>query len=431
MKILASNSHKALNTEQKSSFKGMYKTTGIIQSNTVMNKAILSLIGFQIPFCLSSNNKYERRERVVQGAWYMGVAYASPFFLLPFINKRVLLKSGITRGLKDRGVEIVRVSKDYLNEDAAKMVKGIKETAKQLEKNDKFKGIASDFEIILNKFPDKELLRQKLIGAHKDIFKYDFIFTSVLGGAAMPWISNFFTEITTGRKGYSGEFNMADEKYTDKLASKHEKYKYHKLALSFALAVLPAFILPKYAARAMAKKPAELKGLTKFFNQNAKLFDYTDGKFMSLLAYAAMWTLGDFPTYLLATRDKNELEYLAISRSIVGLSFFGGELAMSNWLGRSIDKAFKTELMDKEKLKKATTLEKIFTPARSLQTLEKLGKDAKTKKAAVSMYWGAMLLNAALLGYGIPKTLNVVLKKKVEKDLAKMNSSKGGAAENK
>lgn len=418
MKIFTN--YPTLKTKKKSTktdFKGLYKTTSTIQNNTVLNKAILSLIGFQIPFCLSANNKTERKERIVQGAWYMGVAYASPFFLLPFINKRVLLKSGITNNLKDRGVEIVRVSKEFLNEDASKMVSGIRKTAQNLEKEEKFKGIAEDFEGILKKFPDKEILRQKLIKAHKDIFKYDFIFTSALGGAAMPWISNFYTELTTGRKGYSGEFEMADEKYTDKMSEKHEKYKYQKLGLSFALAVLPAFIVPRQLSKAMSKNVKDLKGIPKFLNQNAKLFDYTDGKFMSLLTYAAIWTFGDFPTYLLATRDKNELEYLAVSRSIVGLSFFGGELALSNWIGRGLDKTFKTELMDKEKLKKAGTIGKIFTPARSLQNIKDLGLSKKTQKFAVGMYWGSLLLNAALLGYGIPITLNKVLKKKVEKDI--------------
>lgn len=418
MKILTQNANLDYN-KKKTDFNGLYKATSIIQDNTVLNKAILSLIGFQIPFCLSSNNKTERMERIVQGTWYMGIAYASPFLLLPFINKKVLLKSGIIEHMKDRGVEIVRVSKEFLNQDAKKMIEGIKETAKNLKKEKKFKGISDDFDKILNKFEDKELLRQKLINAHKNIFKYDFIFTSALGGAAMPWISNFYTELTTGRKGYSGEFEMAGENYTDKMAAKHEKYKYQKLALSFALSILPAFILPKQLAKSMSKNISELKGIPKFLNKNAKLFDYTDGKFMSLLTYAAIWTFGDFPVYLIATRDKNELAYLAISRSLVGLSFFGGELALSNWLGRTLDKTFKTKLMDMEKLKKANPIEKIFTPARSLHTIKNLGLDNKTKKFSVGMYWGALLLNALLLGYGIPKTLNVALKKKVEKDLKK------------
>lgn len=407
------------NNLKKTSFNGLYKFTSVIQDNTVLNKAILSLIGFQIPFCLSANNKTERNERIVQGTWYMGIAYAAPFLLLPFINKRILLKAGIIDSLKDKGVEIVRVSKDYLNSDAKKMIQGIKDTAKKLEEEKKFKGISTHFDKILNKFPEKEQLRQKLIKAHKDIFKYDFIFTSVLGGAAMPWISNFYTEITTGRKGYSGEFEMADSNYTDKMSSIHEKYKYQKLALSVALAVLPAFILPQKLAKSMSKNIKELKGVSKFLNKNAKLFDYKDGKFMSLLTYAAIWTFGDFPTYLLATRDKNELEYLAISRSIVGLSFFGGELALSNWLGRIFDKSFKTKLMDSEKLKKVGVMEKIFTPARSLSTIKELKLDNRTQKFAVGMYWGALLLNALLLGYAIPKTLNVALRKKVESDLTK------------
>lgn len=411
-------------TPPKTSFDGLYSATSMIQDNTVLNKAILSLIGFQIPYCLSANNKTEQKERVVQGSWFMGVSYLAPFVLLPFVNRRVLLKSGITDSLKDKGVAIIRVSKDYLNADTNKMVQGIKETARKLEEQKEFKGISEHFDRILEKFPDKEQLRQKLIKAHKDIFKYDFIFTSVLGGAAMPWISNFYTELTTGRKGYSGEFEMADRNYTDKMASTHEKYKYHKLALSVALAVLPAFIIPQKLAKSMSKNINELKGVSKFLNKNAKLFDYKDGKFMSLLTYAAIWTFGDFPTYLLATRDRNELEYLAISRSIVGLSFFGGELALSNWLGRTFDKVFKTKLIDSEKLKNAGVMEKIFTPARSLNTIKDLKLDKRTQKFAAGMYWGAMLLNALLLGYAIPKALNVGLKNKVEKDLTKEKNIK-------
>lgn len=412
------------NPSWKKDFKGTYNTTALIQNNTVLNKAILSLIGFQIPFCLTANNKYEQRERLLQGVWYMGTTYASPFFLLPFLNKRILYKQGITKGLSDKGVEIIRLSKDFLNKDSEKMVQGIKECAKFLEEKNGMKGMVKEFDQILDRFPDKEVLRKKLIKANQEIFKYDFIFTGITTGTAMPWVSNFFTEITTGRKGYSGEFKIADEKYTDKLSEKHEKYKYSKIALSVLFGIIPALVIPKMASKAMLKTGENLKGLPKFLNKNAKLFDYTDGKFMSLLTYAVIWSFSDFPAYLLATRDRHELKYLAISRSVVGLSFFGGELALSNWIGRIVDKKFKTNLLDKEKLKNAPVLQKIFTPARSLSKLENLNADKKTKTAAVAMYWGSMLLNAGIVGYGLPKLLNVALKKNVEKDLSKEKAAK-------
>ncbi len=332
--------------------------------------------------------------------------------MLPQINKLVLKNAGVIKNFKDKGVEIVRVSKGDLSENAAKMEKAIRKRGKEL-------GLEREFNEILKKFPDKEKLRETLINAHKNIFKLDFLTTSV-AITSLPWLVNLYTELTTGRKGYSGEFEMADEAYTDKQAKGHEENKDKKLLLSFGLAIAPALIIPGYVARAMKQGSEQLGRLSGWIKKNAKNFDYKDGKFMSLLTYAVMWHTGDLPSYLLAARDKHELKYNAVAFPVLGAFFFAGDRILNSVFGRFLDKHKGTSIMNTKGYEKAGFWKKLFMPMKSLKDIT----SAKSLKYAQGMYWGNMALTALLIGTIMPRILNRVLKKNVEAELEQENTTR-------
>ncbi|OGI03987.1 MAG: hypothetical protein A2Y25_01150 [Candidatus Melainabacteria bacterium GWF2_37_15] len=382
-----------------------------------MNRAVLGVFGFSIPYALNANNKTEAKERILDCSLYMTIAYGSPALLLPLINKTVLRRAGIIKNFKDKGVEIVRVSKGYLTENAPKMIKGIKEKGEEL-------GLEKEFNEILANFKGKEeTLRKTLIKCHKNIAAADFIFTNC-GIASIPWIVNEFTERTTGRKGYSGEFKMADKNYTDKQSEKHEKNKWKKMALSYALAITPSIVLPGVLAKAMLKNPAKLKGVSKWLNKNAQNFDYKDGKYMSMLTFAAMWITGEFPTYLLACRNKHELKYKSVAFPILGSFFFVGDRLLNNIFGRTIDRFKKTQIMNNKEYKNAGFWKKLWMPMKSLNDIKKLPGDlgVKSLKYATGTYWGNLAINAALLGVLLPKILNKVLHNDVKAETSPKNS---------
>jgi len=419
MKILSLklNNKPLENKRNQPAFKGLGSITHSIQSNTLMNRAFLSVFGFSIPFAFNANSKAERNERYINSVWYTAVAFLSPILILPFINKQVLKKGGIVKKLKDKGVDILKVSKEYLNKDASKMMEGIKKKGKEL-------GLQKEFDELLEKFPDKEKLRKKLIDCHKNIFKWDFLTTSV-AVTANPWITNIYTRLATGRTGYAGEFEMTDKNYTKKQTVNHEKNRYKKMIVSFAIAIAPALIIPGFLAKAMKKNPANLKGLSKWINQNAQKFDYKDAKYMSLLTYATMWTTGDYPTYLLACRDKHELKYKAISNFILGAFYFAGDKILNSLTGRAFDRFKGTKIMNPKGYEKAGFFKKLFMPMKPLKEIMnitgKIGK--KTGKYAIGMYWGNLALTAAIIGVGMPRFLNVILRKDVKSDLAKEKSN--------
>ncbi len=77
---------------------------------------------------------------------------------------------------------------------------------------------------ILKKFPDKEVLRKKLINAHSQVFLSDFIVTGLLI-CSIPWLSNFITKQRTGKTGFSAKFEMVDDKTLNKDGKNHEQTK--------------------------------------------------------------------------------------------------------------------------------------------------------------------------------------------------------------
>lgn len=72
------------------------------------------------------------------------------------------------------------------------MLEGIKKTAHNIF------GDENKFNPIIEKFPDKEELRKKLINAHTEILFTDFLTTNLMV-ASIPWLGNALTKYRTKR----------------------------------------------------------------------------------------------------------------------------------------------------------------------------------------------------------------------------------------
>jgi len=376
-----------------------------------------------------SNNQDEKIERATIQGLYFVASFMAPFVLLPIFNKRFLAKNNIVKNFKNNERRIIEVSKKYLTKDVNYLKQGIYETAELIEKealkNGKKIKIRKDFENILGRFKGKEdELRSKLIKTHGNVLFSDFLSTALMW-CATPWIGMQVTKYRTKRSGFSATYGMIDEEQSKLNAQKHEQEKRKKLAISAAIAVIPSFVFPNLVTKGFKDKSGILSKIVKRIPEQ---FNYTKGIFISKFIFGAVWLLCDYPSAIVAGRDKYEKRDLAI-RGIAGLiTFFGGDFVLNNALGRLSDKYLKTEIMDNSNLKpNARFFKKLALSPKNFAKIENL-KDItpkllkRTKNVGACIYWVTLLANMLILGFGLPAILNRMLKKSVKEDAAKQEN---------
>lgn len=400
---------------------GLYNLTAQIQENTLLNRGLLDVGGIAVPQMIMSNNKDESIERGVMEGIYFASSFLAPYVLLPFFNKRFLSKNSIVKDFQNNEKMIIEVPKKYLTKGADYLVEGVKETAAKLEytalKKGKKISVKQDFENILNRFPDKEILKNKLIDAHEKVLFSDFLATALMW-CATPWIATEFTKFRTKRSGFSATYGMVDEKQSRLNAEKHEKEKNKKLLTSALIGIIPAIIFPKVVTKG-------LKGNGKFadlIKKHANELGYTKGIFPSKLIFAAIWMLSDYPSQIVSARDKYEKRDRAIRSGANIVVFFGGDFILNNFFGRLSDRFAGTQIMDRTKINEKTGFfKKISMMPKSFSDIDEL-KDLtpqvlkKTKSLGATLYWATLIANMCLIGFGLPKFLNTILKNTVQKD---------------
>lgn len=92
----------------------------------MLNKAVMDVGGYELPYIAMANNKIERKERAAKSALYLLGAFASPLLLLPLFNRVFLRKSGIIKKFWSKKAHIIRLSNDYLTGSSRHTEKGIK-----------------------------------------------------------------------------------------------------------------------------------------------------------------------------------------------------------------------------------------------------------------------------------------------------------------
>jgi hypothetical protein len=205
---------------------------------------------------------------------------------------------------------------------------------------------------------------------------------------------------------------------------KHDKTKPKAMLAMAGVIVANSVFWAAMLKKGMLSKAPTNKFL-KFFKNNAAIFDYKKGMFMSLATYALLELFGDTPSWIVATRDKHERRGMALQLILGDALFFGGDFVLNNIAGRTLDKICKTKLMDRTNFNdKSSFFKKLLMPTNSLEKLKKLEANgekslAKTKKYALGMYWGNFLLIMMGLGFGVPYITNKMLRTKVKEDLQK------------
>lgn len=407
---------------------GFYNMTVKVQENTLLNRGVIDT-GGAVAQTMMSNNHDEMIERGVMCGLYLFPTLVAPYILLPFFSKTFLKRNNIVKEFANNEWKIIEVSKKYLTKDAKYMVEGFRETALKLEEEATKAGkklhLKQDFENVLKRYPDKEVLKNKLIKTHDNILFTDFLSTALMW-CATPWLAMEVTKKRTNRSGYSGTYEMIDEKQSSKNAQKYEQEKKKKIITSLAFSTISPYIFSRLVTKGITDKTGTISNFVKRFPE---CFNYTRGVYPSKTIFAAIWLMADFPTKLVSARDKYERRDRFIRDAANIAVFFGGDFVLNNALGRLSDHYLETKIMDRSKLKpNAGFFRKLALAPRSFAELkdatnlpEKILK--RTKNIGAAMYWATLIANTFIIGFGVPIFLNMLLKKTVKEDLAKQNNS--------
>lgn len=400
----------------------LYGITSNIQTNMVLNKGILELGGIALPNTIMANNKTEARERAEREGLFFALAFIAPFVFLPLLNKSFLKLHKISDKLNGFDDKIMHLSKKYLTKDGQYLEEGMNELLKAFKgsKNSNYEKINLTFQNILNKFPDKEILRKKLIKTHTHILLSDFIISSLMIGS-VPWISNVITKKRTGKTGFSAKFKMVDEKKLKDDSKKHEETKNTKMIAMLGTILISGIGLYATLRNGMLAKNSSKLG--NFIKKHADKFDYKDGIFMSRAVLLLITLCSDMPSTILSSRDKEEVKYNTVRNLALNGIFFGGDLILNNIAAQAIDKMAGTKLLDESKLKeKNTFLRKMTCPLKTFKEIDenKIKLDEatlrKTKRAGIGVFWGNFVLLCGLLGFALPYVLNKNLRKNVKEE---------------
>ncbi|MFI3300725.1 MAG: hypothetical protein R3Y28_04815 [Candidatus Gastranaerophilales bacterium] len=408
-----------------------YNVTRELDASVPLSRALIDVVGTDIPWIVMSNNSQERKERARKLSVVFSVAYLSPFLTLPLSNRFAMKNVGkLTNDFWSNNHKAIHISNEFLK-NSDDMIKELRNMSKKTPRG--------PIETVYNKFNksnyeqkididqllkscngDKELLRQKILKSKNAVFVSDCYFSFGTMGI-FPFLSNEITKNESGQTGFSAEMNMADKEIVEKRAKDYEKNKQKKF-MTFCT-ILTGMALGCTTASHGALLSEKSNKIIKYLKNNAKAFDYTKGIYMNrlpLLLGSITAQLG----FVLASRNKTEQKDNTIRYGVGDAVFFGGDLALGSMMYGISDKVFDTKLT-KNNEKNTSVLRKMFPETKSIkQIIEEAdsGKIAlKNKKIASSIFWGNLGVIALTMGYAIPKIVNKMIKSDVEKYSDELN----------
>lgn len=419
--------------KQNPSFKnGFYNTTRELDSSVMLSRGLIDTFGCTIPWLILANNDIERKEKTRRYLANYAIIWLTPFITLPLSNRFAMKYIGkLTKNFWSNNHKAIHISNEFLK-DTKSMMSELKKIADKTDKNplealynkfnpkNKYEQKLNLDELLKSVGGDEEKLRQKLIKSKNAVFISDCIFTFGAGSTVI-FTNNEITRKQTGQAGFSAEMNMADKEIIEKRAQDYEKNKKWKYLAALGLNIATAFGMSLASFAPLYSKSSN-KLIQKLSN-NAKLFDYTKGIYMSRLPFF-IGNTAFIGVCMLAARNNTERKDLAIRQGVGDAVFFGGDLLLASLFTNLSDRLFGTKL---RKNSDNTTFRKIFPKVKPIkQIMEEVeqGKISKAnKRTAAGIFWTNMLILMAAMGYLIPTLINKMIRRDVEKDVQSQNIS--------
>jgi len=388
-------------TPQPATLSGLKDPPSVyIQKNQVWNRLIVSLLGYELSQAVSSRNKFELTERLLDaGAWVV-IGVFMPVLFDRLLNPRYdkLLRKRYFPHLQPhvKGASLLKMP--FLYTDSH----GIENRIAQLLKAESNKVPSALQELKkygLRSF--KELNNPKLLRAIR-LGKVGILMLDLLVMASkaqlFSWGKNALTEKISGQKGYSGTLSYTSKAYREKEAQKYEAHKKSNQWLSIAIGITAAVALPVMVNGLLAsKRIASGSGFMGKAKSLISKLDYTDAIFMSKWGIfwhdIFNWTLSG----LFAARSFDEFREIALKNGAYFFAFYWGDEVISGRLGQWLQKAYAPKLeghqlvqLSKRGVPTAVRLHKLY---------EAVGENSKhfAYKLGRFNYWAGLLGTSALL----------------------------------
>ena len=213
---------------------------------------------------------------------------------------------------------------------------------------------------------------------------------------------------------------MADKEIVEKRAQNYEKSKKIKYLAAIGLNLFTAIGMSLLSFAPLYSKNSHK--FVKNLRNNAKLFDYTKGIYMSRLPFF-LGNTAFIGVNALAARNNTERKDLVIRQGVGDAVFFGGDLLLASLFVNASDRIFGTKIgVDN---KNNSFIRKIFPKVKPIrQIIEEVeqGKISKeNKKVSAGIFWANMVILMVAMGYAIPTFINKMIKRDVDKDVQAQN----------
>ncbi len=425
----------------RTSFSGALEISAGVQNNAVLNRALINM-GFNIPWIIKANNKYEAWEKFRQSITFLAIAFVAPMLNVPAANRIFMKLCGLTDGWADNNHKAIQLSNKYLV-SPEKTLEGLKKYNILNEANGNPKISERFFSAPIDKMVKKlsgkklndqiditrllkkcggnlELLQKRISRAKNLTLCSDLIITCATLGF-IHVLNNYLTKKSTGKSGFSAELEMTDEKTVAKRAENYEKNKRKNIKIILAEIALISTLIPLTMHKGITSKTKNV--FTNFIKKYATLTAYTKGVFMSKFT-TILGLIASSTGVILFSRNNTERKDFAVRLPLTNAVMMGGDLVVTSAIANITDKILKTKLC-KENQK--GILKKIFPAYKSLEQIGKevsINKIANTNKnIATIVYWLGMGLCSAMLGFGVPKVCNAIIKRDVKNYVENNNSN--------
>ena len=379
-----------------------------------LNKAVLDIIGMDVPMIAVAKNNLERKERAFQQLLVFIF-----FFMLAPIHATLLAKL-FGRNLPDP--HLMRVPFDAL-----KNTQAMQKYLKPMYQNTL--GLAMP-KSVANRLvgPKAEALRKQILQAKTRLIGSDLVVESLLASSIGP-IKVLFGRWLSGQKDqFTGEIGLVDQEKLDKIyqeEAQHKRLSKHvKTALpmlgGLALVGLSTLLIRRGMRAPFVKVSKDVGVIKKLGFQLGKVLDYRyldASKKLKQVPFISdggliLLTIPQTAGYLAAARSPREFKELLVQRSMMECSFFFALPVLM--------KVMSAGLMGRYGIRSGTSIHKILAKSRVPKRLL-----PKAKGHLARLFWMGFAGNTAILAWVIHLANEMTRKSLKDKAQALPNGTVG------
>ena len=414
----------------------LVQSSNFVQSNDLVYRTALDVLGFQVPLCSTSRNKDERRENIAQSIYVVGTGFL-------FIPLEVLgLNKIFAKQFLNKNDAYFKLNWQSLdpgkNKEAVKQLEKAIEIAQERLKNpswfDKLgfikKGIHKNISKlqeaieIIQKNPE---ILKKVAKSKKYVLFIDFLITATALCMVGP-IKILITKLFAHKNRFTGTENYLSDKDLNKLVKKEDKNLFLKKAIHIGSCLLPFVIA--FATHHLTQAKIN-KGLqpNKILMKIRNSMDYTNAVFLSLGGMVNLYLAANLD-FLNWARDKYERRENLIKVALTVPSFFFGDYIFNGNIAKITDRIlYKSGLFDKGTFIKNEQSSIFGGHTKEIKKVieeveKKYGKEKASLagKIATGVFLAGFIAHALAIGF-IFTSANAITRKIVKRDLSKVNDT--------